>query len=646
MEALSMLLFRSSFPPAAALAALALLAAPVALAHGGSDDHSGYMSTEVYPTDACAAAKLRAAARYCNDAIGAWQRGDPSTHPDARLTRAREKLSAAWSAADATSAAAGVSCEDTTATADEMIGILDTNAADLAAAIATSGGAPPGKGWHGGKEGPRGRSGRWHEGGHGQGNSEAAAEQRCESRRLQLAARTCRALLGAQAYHLLDRAEDRDRSELDSRLDFLNAQLATRWTSGEAKMCVGGPTGDEAVADVGQVVDAALYAGLVSPRVSTDWTMVTPDAQVSYQGKTLEPICSEGTPWVFFVKRGTVNKTLMYYQGGGACWDYFTCSLPTEKTETGPDDNPSHYTTGFANLSNPDNPFKDWNVVFVPYCTGDVHWGDAVQTYTSGKRSITIHHKGYVNAQVAEKWAREHFVEPDQVFVTGSSAGAYGAIVNSLPLQEYVWPSSDFSVLGDAGNGVITQDFLENDISRWGVEQNLPSWIPALDVPLTELNAADLWSESALFYPNHRFANYATAYDGGQGGQIGFYNIMLNPGNPLLWYNWWPPSCEWNAMMRSLVQSAAAEAPNYRYYIGTGSRHTMWGSDKVYTDTTGGVPTIVSWIRGMLAGDPTTWTNVECTDCGVLLPGDPKPDTLPNYPYTADGNVDCSQPPP
>ena len=37
-----------------------------------------------------------------------------------------------------------------------------------------------------------------------------------------------------------------------------------------------------------------------------------------------------------------------------------------------------------------------------------------------------------MNAQVVEKWAREHFVTPEQVFVTGSSAGAYGAIASSL----------------------------------------------------------------------------------------------------------------------------------------------------------------------------------------------------------------------
>ena len=85
--------------------------------------------------------------------------------------------------------------------------------------------------------------------------------------------------------------------------------------------------------------------------------------------------------------------------------------------------------------------------------------------------------------------------------MTGSSAGAYGAIVNSLPLQEYAWPSSDFAVLGDAGNGVITQDFLENDLASGASSRTCPTGSRALNVPLTELTAADLYTESALFYP-------------------------------------------------------------------------------------------------------------------------------------------------
>ncbi len=594
---------RADSRPAAVLVAASMLAAFSALPAAAIVDAAG-----AYPTDVCVAQKLRASAEYCWESVEAWNRGDPSATADDRLVKARARLTTSWAKADEKSLAAGVACDQTTATSSEMIATLDAGAADLEAAIATSGGA---------------------------------SERKCESRRRSAASQACYQLLWADASHLQSRNSDRDRHQLESRRTQLNARLAMLWTTGAANSCEGGPTATEAVTAVGDAVQDALESALISPRVSTEWTMVTPDAEVPYDGKTLAPTCSAGTPWVFFVKRGSVNKTLMYYQGGGACWDYLSCRIGTHKRTTGTGDNPAGATTGFANLSNPDNPFRDWNAVFVPYCTGDVHWGDAVVNHALGNQSVTIHHKGFVNAQVAEKWAREHFVNPDEVFVTGSSAGAYGAIVNSLSLQEKVWPSSDFAVLGDGGNGVITQEFLENDISKWGVEQNLPDWIPGLNVPLTELSPADLWTIPALFYPSHRFANYAAAFDGGQGGQVGFYNVMLNPGNPIAWTFWWPPSCEWNATMRSYVQDSASQAPNYRYYIGSGSRHTMWGNNKVYTDTTGGVPTIVSWIRGMLGGT-LDWSNVESNDPGLLLPGDPRPNP-PEYPYTEDGRIVCEE---
>ena len=88
----------------------------------------------------------------------------------------------------------------------------------------------------------------------------------------------------------------------------------------------------------------------------------------------------------------------------------------------------------------------------------------------------------------------------------------------------------------------------------------------------------------------------------------------------------------------------AARVPaNFRYYVGTGSRHTMYGNDKVYSDVTGGVPPLVDWIEAMLGGTPD-WTNVECQDCGVTLPGDPKPNPLPQPPFDENGNIVCSAP--
>jgi hypothetical protein len=56
---------------------------------------------------------------------------------------------------------------------------------------------------------------------------------------------------------------------------------------------------------------------------------------------------------------------------------------------------------------------------FVSYCSCDVHFGDAAQEYPPH-----VEHRGYQNSRIVEKWAREHFVNPEQIFVTGSSAGA------------------------------------------------------------------------------------------------------------------------------------------------------------------------------------------------------------------------------
>jgi pectinacetylesterase len=554
----------------------------------------------LYPSDRCVARKLAAAADACQDLIVAQGEHDPRKFAK-RVADVSDDLAQVWKKAETDSLAAGVDCVQTTATSAEMTTLLEDGAKGLAASLGTED-----------KE-------RW--------------ARKEDLRQLNAVGQACFGLIFAESDHLLDRFKDRNTRELErDRRRALHA-LDRAFDKDDASF-------KSVRSGVEMLAQDAIDAAIVSPNVSTSFTMVSPDPQVPYLGKVLEPICSEGTPWAYFVKRGTVNKLLVYYQGGGACWDYLTCGVfkPYDRT-VGPEDDPSLQTAGFADESNPENPFRDWNVVFVPYCTGDIHWGDNTVVYSSGTASITIHHKGFVNAQVAEKFSREHFVDPDEVFVTGSSAGGYGALLGSLYFEERVYPASRFATLGDAANGVITQDFQENDLPNWGVEANLPSWIPALDKPLSQLDLAIFWSASALFYPGNRFANYASAYDGGLGGQTGFYNIMLNPANIGAWPNWWNASCAWHDGMEQQTAAAAAAAPNYRYYIGTGSRHTMWGSNKVYTDTSGGVPLLVDWVTAMRDGT-SAWTNVQCTDCGVLLPGDPRPNPA-QPPFTPQGTVVC-----
>jgi hypothetical protein len=604
------------------LAATGLLAAAVPAA-----------AQDPYPTDTCVSTKLESAAVACQWVVGLTglhahltSSGNPpassqaAAHWDAllalRLSQVREGLAAHWSDAEANALANGVECSDTTVSSDAMATLLEDGASSIVEATTAAAGP--------------GRSGGT-----------------CSMPLARKAATACRGFLEAYGEHLAQRSQDRGQTRLAGQLEAAAQRLA-RGLQGTAEHCGGDATAAEIEARVGALVDDALLAATVSPSVPTGFSEVVPGAQVDYAGRTLEPTCSAGTPWSFWVRRGTVNKLLVYYQGGGACWSGLTCGgipglvNPTFKQSTGPFDNPANFSDGFADLSNPDNPFRDWHFVFVPYCTGDVHWGDAVVDHENEITGAitTIRHKGYVNAQVAEKWAREHFVFPEQIFVSGSSAGSYGALVNSLYLQEFPYPSTDVAVLGDAGNGVITDDFLANDLAKWGIEQNLPSWIPALNVPIDELDAADLWSESAKFYAMNRFATYTASYDGGTGGQSGFYNIMLNPGNFGAWLRWWEASCEWNGLMRDLNDRAALEAANFRFYVGAGSRHTMWGSDKVYSDTTGNVPTIRDWVAAMIEGNGD-WQNVACDDCEAVLPGDPTPPSLPTPPFTADGRIVC-----
>ena len=67
-----------------------------------------------------------------------------------------------------------------------------------------------------------------------------------------------------------------------------------------------------------------------------------------------------------------------------------------------------------------------------------------------------------------------------QVFVTGSSAGAYGAVTHSVGLLE-LFPEAQVDVVGDGGNGVVTQNFLLNYLSTWGFEKHLPEEVPELN---------------------------------------------------------------------------------------------------------------------------------------------------------------------
>ncbi|MFN8451836.1 MAG: pectin acetylesterase-family hydrolase [Anaerolineae bacterium] len=113
-----------------------------------------------------------------------------------------------------------------------------------------------------------------------------------------------------------------------------------------------------------------LLLGASLPAQAQDWTPVTP---VTPGG---DAVCARGTPYTFFVRSGDPAKLVIFFEGGGACWNDATCApgsgLFDEVVEGG---EAGAYSQGIFDAANPENPLAGYTIVFVAYCTGDYHLG-------------------------------------------------------------------------------------------------------------------------------------------------------------------------------------------------------------------------------------------------------------------------------
>lgn len=379
------------------------------------------------------------------------------------------------------------------------------------------------------------------------------------------------------------------------------------------------------------------------PDIPDGWTEIDPAEEYpGFEYNGLTPACSncptcDSDKFTFFVKRGSVNKLVIYFQGGGGCWDPVNCLIAPTYTQQQDETIEMFADTegmGIFDTDNPANPFRKWYFVYIPYCTGDIHWGASDTEYEVPDifkedfplESWTIQHRGFVNFQVVLNWIKDSFERPRKIFVTGISAGSYGAI-GAFPFIKREFPLSRAYVLGDAGNGIVSDEFKSNYIYNWNIQ--LPDWIPAYKDGYTpDMSPSDMYTEYANYYFLSKFAQYTTAYDE---TQAWFYNLMLSDESyipysyqPWLW-GYLPYEevwCDWNDQMIGFAYDTASSARNYRYYIAAGTDHTVLMSPKFYTEDSAGI-SLVKWVKAMVRNPfgmwggrlQGRWKNMECEDC-------------------------------
>ncbi|MEE4278154.1 MAG: pectin acetylesterase-family hydrolase [Halieaceae bacterium] len=389
--------------------------------------------------------------------------------------------------------------------------------------------------------------------------------------------------------------------------------------------------------------------------------LVEPSCSGSPREGSLEPTSRD---FKFFVQPGNPNRILFFLDGGGACWDATTCvTLPfvgqsihqeaINETAEALDS-----AGGVFDEDNPDNPYANYTKVFVPYCTGDIHWGSKDTTYTAvlplvGETEWTIHHRGVdnllatlhlLNTEVMKNRRKPlvDFASAKDITVTGSSAGGYGATLAYPYIAEFAPDARRLNLISDAAVGVLTEGFFQSVIyntempgsSSWAIAENLPPWVPAFASPDSFLQAVAntaqptplpgtnvvtgfqpaLFQALSNYRPDARLSSITTNADI---VQVQFFGATLPPGALTnlqtigLWYQ----------VAAEMLSVTAELVPNYEYLLDNGTCHTFLsdGSCSLFDMGATGV-SAADWITQMIKPGNRGWRT---RDAGPFVPPAP-----------------------
>jgi cysteine-rich repeat protein len=300
--------------------------------------------------------------------------------------------------------------------------------------------------------------------------------------------------------------------------------------------------------------------------------------------------CIDGTPAGFSVNFNPAStKLVVYLEGGGACFNAYCESLFTRS-------NKEPANGGIFDRANAANPLRDWSWVYVPYCSGDVYGGQA-DTMLAGKMRSFY---GYSNMTAfLERWVPSFDV--DQVLLTGSSAGGFGAAVNYSQTQR-AFGTVPVALIDDSGPPMSEQIFppclqmLWRNV--WGLDKTI----------VKECGAA---CEGKMTFVSETFAQMRTEFPSMRAGL--FSSVADQTIRAFAGYGWAggynmckdiPTAVTapvYQSGLTALRDTATMNGASFGTYYIAGSSHTILRSGSYYTTKIGDT-TVPQWIESTLAG--------------------------------------------
>lgn len=337
------------------------------------------------------------------------------------------------------------------------------------------------------------------------------------------------------------------------------------------------------------------------PEVTTTETSVPEEVVAEPWEQVMAPpecMCSDGSPYHYWVRRADPERVVYFLEGGGACFSAETCG-PTSPTfkptlaDGGDVAAGEPAGAGIFDFDDERNPFADWSMVFVPYCTGDLHLGDTTQDYGDG---VVVHHKGAVNADTALTATAEAFPDAEEVVVAGSSAGSAGAPVYA-GLAHDLLPDASITLLADGSGAYPDDDGITNAIGAlWGVFERLPDWPEQTGPPPAHWTLPRLLVQAGRHVHDLRLATINAAYDQ---VQATFSGLIGQPGDLL-------------TKIDANNELVEAEGVELHSWVGPGTSHTVLGLPSFYDDEVDGTD-LRDWVADLVAGEDVD--DVHCTVC-------------------------------
>ena len=200
--------------------------------------------------------------------------------------------------------------------------------------------------------------------------------------------------------------------------------------------------------------------------------------------------CADGSPTGFAINplRTGNGKVLVFLEGGGACADKNACAGPfktvthmnygastfaSEMTSTASRSelvnlapfgsytwNKVQGARGLWDRTSEANPFRNYNFVFIPYCTADMYAGnrqDTSSAFPSVRTPSQSWFVGFNNFQIFAQQVRGAFPAPPSIALVGGSAGGFGTVYN-YPQLKALYPAVPMSVISDSGTPFWTGD--------------------------------------------------------------------------------------------------------------------------------------------------------------------------------------------